>query len=241
MIFEGALSVKAIIQANRRTVDEVWIDEEKVSKDCNYIMAIAKEKKITVYRKKRCDIDAVCVGKTHGGVIAIAGERRYQDVQSMLKKKAPFIVLLEGIEDPFNLGYAIRTLYSAGCDGLIIADRDWSYSDSTIVKSSAGASEWLNICSSSDLASDLMKCKKAGCSIIGAHRKDAISFFDVDFKVPLVLCVGGEMRGLSKKVQEVIDFHCYIPYANDFRNALNASSAISVISYEVFRQRTMNV
>lgn len=241
MNFEGALSVKAVLLAQRREIQEIIIDAKKKDRDIAFIIAKAKELNVKITRKSREEIDELCTGKTHGGVLAVAGNRQYQKIESCFSSSLPFICILEGIEDPFNLGYALRTLYSAGCTGVILANRDWSHVENVIVKSSAGASEYIQIVLSDDLSQILQYCKDKGCVSYAAMRKDAVPYFDEDYNVPLVLAIGGEMRGLSTAVLTNVDKNIYIPYANDFRNALNASSAIAALSFEVVRQRRQNV
>ncbi|MEA4875328.1 RNA methyltransferase [Anaerorhabdus sp.] len=236
MIVEGSLSVKAVLLAKNRDVLEILVDEKKIDKDTNFILAKAYESNVKVTKVKREEIDAQATGKTHGGILAMVSSRNYQQLEDCFDENA-FICVLEGVEDPFNLGYALRTLYSAGCTGVLLPNRDWSYSESTILKSSAGASEYIKICLSDDLASDIRQCKKQGYTCFAAMRKDAVSYFDVDYRGPCLLAIGGEMRGLSRNVLEEIEQNIYIPYANDFRNALNASSAVAAISFEIVRQR----
>ena len=219
MIIEGNVSVKAAVLGNKRSVERVIVDEKKHDKDTSWIL-------------HRCEAS----GKTHGGLIAECGNRQYQDISACLNEN-PFLCVLEGVEDPFNLGYVIRTLYSAGCSGLIIRNRDWSNVESTIMKSSAGASEYLNIVLSDDIPSLIKDVKKHDVKCFAEMRKDAISCFDADYTGPLLIAIGGEMRGLSKGVLEQMDQNIYIPYANDFHMALNASSATAVLAFEVLRMR----
>ncbi len=237
MKLEGALSVKAALLAKRREVTTIFVDKKKKDKDTDFISKKAKENRVNLVFKERDEIDKLCDGKTHGGVMAYVEERKKQNLEEAFQVDNPFICILEGVEDPFNLGYALRTLYSAGCTGVILRRRDWSHVDSTILKSSAGASEYINWIESDNLQQDLKICKQKGCQIFSAMRKDAIPYFDQSYKGPMVLAIGGEMRGLSRQVLDETDQNIYIPYANDFRNALNASSAVAAISFEVVRQR----
>lgn len=237
MCFEGSLSVKATLLANRREVSEIWVDEKKKDKDTSFIIHQAQQRNVPVLFKKREEIDEVASGKTHGGIVAFASNRTMQTLSDCLDHPLPFIVILEGIEDPFNLGYALRTLYAAGCTGVLLSPRDWTRSENVIVKSSAGASEYINCCFVEDLSDACEQCKKAGLRIFCAMRKDAVEYYQADFNQPLVLAIGGEMRGLSKSVLQQSDQNIFVPYANDFKNALNASSATAAISFEVVRQR----
>lgn len=237
MLLEGNVSVKAAILGNHRKVEKLYYDKHKNDKDLNFILQRAKEKGIPCMPLEREEINAMATGRTHGGLVAQAGPRVYQELSECMHGKTPFLVLLEGVEDPFNLGYIIRTLYSAGCDGLILPRHDWASAESTIVKSSAGAFEYMNIVMSDDLPQLVKDIKKQGIMTYAAMRKDAITYLEADYHIPCLLAIGGEMRGLSSEVRNEIEQNIYIPYANDFRNALNAASAAAVLSFEVYRQR----
>lgn len=237
MLLEGNVSVKAAILGNHRKVEKLYYDKHKNDKDLNFILHRAKEKGIPCMPLEREEINSMATGRTHGGLVAQAGPRVYQELSECMHGKAPFLVLLEGVEDPFNLGYIIRTLYSAGCDGLILPRHDWASAESTIVKSSAGAFEYMNIVMSDNLPQLVKDIKKQGIKTYAAMRKDAITYLEADYQKPSLIAIGGEMRGLSSAVRNEIEQNIYIPYANDFRNALNAASAAAVLSFEVYRQR----
>ena len=237
MLLEGNVSVKAAILGNHRKVEKLYYDKHKNDKDLNFILHRAKEKGIPCMPLEREEINAMATGRTHGGLVAQAGPRVYQELSECMHGKTPFLVLLEGVEDPFNLGYIIRTLYSAGCDGLILPSHDWVSAESTIAKSSAGAFEYLNIVMSDDLPQLVKNIKRQGVMTYAAMRKDAITYLEADYRKSCLLAIGGEMRGLSSAVRNEIEQNIYIPYANDFRNALNAASAAAVLSFEVYRQR----
>lgn len=237
MLLEGNVSVKAAILGNHRKVEKLYYDKHKNDKDLNFILHRAKEKGISCMPLEREEINSMATGRTHGGLVAQAGPRVYQELSECMHGKAPFLVLLEGVEDPFNLGYIIRTLYSAGCDGLILPKHDWASAESTIAKSSAGAFEYMNIVMSDNLPQLVKDIKKQGVKTYAAMRKDAITYLEADYQKPSLIAIGGEMRGLSSAVRNEIEQNIYIPYANDFRNALNAASATAVLSFEVYRQR----
>jgi 23S rRNA (guanosine2251-2'-O)-methyltransferase len=236
MILEGNVSVKAAVLGGKRKVTKIYVDEKKHDKDTSFILHRAEERDIVIERASRDFIDSLASGRTHGGLIAEAGERRYQKSEDVLKKRNPFFVMLEGVEDPFNLGYVIRSLYSAGCDGLFLDRRNWTNAEPVIVKSSAGASEYLDIVLCDDPAAEIKRMKQKGIHTFAAMRKDAEECFDADLKRPLFIAIGGEMRGLSSAVLKEIDTNIFIPYANDFRNALNVAAATAVLSFEVMRQ-----
>ncbi len=238
MRLEGRISVKAAMLAGNRTVSRIYVRDDLNDRETSFIIHRAEERGIPVTRMSAEQIDEMAQGKTHGGILADAGERTFQDLSACLENDCPFVVMLEGVEDPFNLGYVIRSLYSAGCTGLILRNRDWSWSENTIVRSSAGAYEYMNVVLSDDMAETVRTLKQHGLYVYAAMRRDAVSYFEADFSRPVLLCIGGEMRGLSSAVLKECDQNIYIPYANDFRAALNAAGASAALGFEVMRQRT---
>ncbi len=237
MILEGSISVKAALAGGRRRVSEIYLDETRHDKEARYIVAAAKDAGIPVIRKPREELDSAASGRTHGGVLCEAGARIYDPEESLFQADCPFLAVLEGAEDPFNLGYVIRALYSGGCTGLILKKRSWESAEPTILKSSAGAFEYLPIVMSEDPSMVIHHARQRGIRAYAAMRRDARPIYEADFTVPLLIAIGGEMRGLSSSVLEACETNIYIPYANDFRNALNAAGAAAVLGFEVNRQR----
>ncbi len=237
IIFEGAISVKAAILAQKRNVFELIVDKDKKDKNTNFILNEAKRRNIKIRLCSKDEINELASGKTHGGIICYASERKTEKISKYLKDSDAFICVLEGIEDPYNFGYCLRSLYAAGCSAVIVNQRNWSSAADVIAKSSAGASEYIAICSVENMQETLNEVKKAQFQIYCAQRSDAISLYEANFTSKVCLAIGGEMRGLSKVVLEASDQNIYIPYEYDFRNALNASSATSVIAFEIYRQK----
>lgn len=237
MLFEGAISVKAVLSNDHRNVSCLYVSKDKKDKNTAYILHLAKSKKVKVVRCEREEIDAMASGRTHGGIVLEADSRCYQKKEELVGTNG-FVALIEGVEDPFNLGYIFRTLYSAGCQGVILKNRDWSNAEVQLNKASAGAFEYMPVLLSDDLVSDLNYYKSLNYELLCAYRNNAIPYYEQDYNHPFILAIGGEMRGLSKEVLSLCDQSVYIPYANDFRNALNAAAATAVIAYEALRQRS---
>lgn len=237
MRFEGNVSVKAAILAGKRKISKVIVDKDSVNKDTAWILHRAKERNIPIEKKTRNEIDALASGRTHGGLLCECEERTFEKEEDCILEKGTFIAVIEGVEDPFNLGYIARTLYSAGCTGLYLRKRNWENVESTILKSSAGAFEYMNVVMCEDLAEAVRNAKKAGVTAYAAMRKDAIAYTEADYTGNVLIAIGGEMRGLSSSVRKEIEHNIYIPYANDFKMALNAAGASAVLGFEVFRQR----
>lgn len=237
MILEGDVSVKAALLGSKRTVQKVMLDEKRRDRNAAFVLRTCAQQGTEAVRCSRETIDALASGRTHGGMIAEASARCYDNTKDCLSPGVPFVVLLEGVEDPYNLGYVMRTLYSAGCTGLILRQRNWENAEPVIVKASAGASEYLTTVLSDDPVRDICWLKEQGLYCYAAMRKDASVYYEGDYRIPMIMMIGGEMRGLSSAVLELSDRNVYIPYMNDFRNALNAASACSALAFETVRQR----
>ncbi len=238
MIVEGAISVKAALKSKYRKIIKIYIDVDKHNSDVSYITLEAYNARIPVERCSKEKIAQLAVGKTHGGILADVEPRKFQAITTLLMKEKPFLVLIEGVEDSYNLGYILRSLYAFGCDGVILPKRDWNFEDSIMMKSSAGASEFIPIHLSEDLNETLEILHENHFNVVSAYRGEgAVNLYNVDFTASAILvCIGGPLRGLSRDVLDNSDQFVYIPYANDFHNALNAASAAVVVVSEVFRQ-----
>ena len=235
-IVEGNISVKACLLAHKRTVYKIMVDRKKDDKDTAFIIRQAKKAHVKVVACNREEIDEIAQGKTHGGMIALCGERKYQNLEKTLQKKDVFLALVEGVEDPFNFGYVLRTLYAAGCDGVIVPTRNWSTAADVVTRASAGASEYINIFVSDHFEDTIQTLKESNVKLICAHRKDAENLYSYQFPNRICMAIGGEMRGLSKVVMRQSDKNLFIPYQNDFKNAMTAAASTAIFAFEFVRQ-----
>ena len=154
------------------------------------------------------------------------------------KKKEVFLALAEGVEDPFNFGSILRTLYAAGCDGVLVGKRNWSSAAGVVGKSSAGASEYINLIEVEDMETCMQTLQANNVKIVCAMRADAISLYDYQFPNRFLIAIGGEMRGLSKPVLNHSDQNVYIPYRSEFKNALGAAASAAIFGFEIVRQKS---
>lgn len=238
IVLEGALSVKAAIQGRQRTILSVYIDAQKDSRDITYIIGLCERAKISLKRVSADAIREQAKGKTHGGIIATVSERKYQSIAQLGQGEQNWLLLIEGVEDPFNLGQMIRTAYAAGCGGILLNARDWSSAEATLLKSSAGAFDRLPIALSSNLETDLKELKQRDYQLIIGYRDDSsIDYRSFTFPDKTVLAIGGELRGLSKPVIASAQAKIAIRYPNEAKVALNAVSACAVLCFEIVRQR----
>ena len=143
--------------------------------------------------------------------------------------------MLEGIEDPYNFGYALRSLYAAGVDGIVLSPRNRMSAAGTVVRASAGTSELFPMSiASPDTACDIFR--QARYTILSAGIRNSVSVFEETFKKPIFLIVGGEKRGISSSVLAKSDKIVRIDYGRSFRGSLSAASAASVLAFEILRQ-----
>lgn len=241
-VLEGIISVKAAIKAKKRTFYNVYIDEKKVKQRDRKIIAFTsflKSENIEYTLLPREEIDEFVkthtldnAGKTHGGVVAECSEIEYMTLDSILERDEDFryYVFLDGVEDPFNLGYSVRILYAMGCAGIIISDRNWSKAQGVIARASAGASELCDIAVCKESDNEIADAiKNHGLDIIcSALSKDSVPVGSFVPEKPFVLFIGGEKRGISNAFMENAKTTVHIPYARNVRYSLPTASVCAV-------------
>ncbi|MGF1507176.1 MAG: RNA methyltransferase [Chloroflexi bacterium] len=235
MILEGALSVEAALRANSRPIERILLASGKLDTQVARIEKAARAADIPVERAAAAQIDALAQGTTHGGIIAEAGPRRTLPLADLLP--AGFIAMLDGIEDPYNTGYAIRALYAAGADGVVIRPRDWQ--TGIVVRASAGATELIPTATaaSPQAAAEYLRVHGLRIAATGL-TEDAVSLYDADLRAPLFLLIGGEKRGITRSFLQAADLVLRIPYARpDFPQSLGTAAAVGALAFEVMRQR----
>ena len=205
------------------------------------IVAVAREKGIIVQEVERTILDQLSEEANHQGVIAQIADVRYWELEELLAntQKAnwdPFLILLDGIQDPHNLGSIIRSAEAMGADGVIIPKRRAVGVTTTVMKSSAGAANYVPVCRVGNLTATIDTLKKQGYWIVGADMAGDVCFTQ-DLTGSIALVVGGEGSGLSRLVKEKCDFLSSIPMRGEI-NSLNASVAAALLMFEVVKQRT---
>lgn len=224
MIIEGAIAVKAALQNKKREIFKVYIDKDKKTKDFNYIRKLIRQNGVEVFECERSYLETILTGKSHGGIGADVSERREDEFDDS------DIFFLDGIEDPFNLGYCLRTLYAMGVKNVLLNKRDYSQMEGQLLKSSAGAYDMINIALCQEPLKMITSLKEKGYYLYGLYRgEQAKDIFDVRFADKALFILGGEKRGISGDLLDLCDDHLYISYGSDFRNALNASAALDVV------------
>ncbi|MGM9652836.1 MAG: TrmH family RNA methyltransferase [Eubacteriales bacterium] len=242
-VFEGMTSLRAVLQAAEKHISDrrilrVLYDRDRAdshARELAYLRHMSREFGFPVLASGKEEIDALATGTSHGGILAECSARTIPPLTDASLPEHGFVVMLEGIEDPYNFGYALRTVYAAGADAVILSPRNWMTAAGVVCRSSAGASELLPLfCSDASEAAAQMRA--AGYKVVCAGIRDSVSAFDADLKKPVFLIVGGEKRGISRAVLEAADVIVRLDYGRPFAGSLSAASAASVLAYEVFRQ-----
>ena len=243
-ILEGMTSVSALIHGhengtNNRPIYAILIDQAKKRNKYREIGFLKYHASLLGFQILFTDqdvIDTLAQGNTHGGIIALCGDRTYKDTLDV--ESNGFWVYTEGIEDPFNLGFALRSLYAAGVDGVLLSPKNRMCVPGIVAKSSAGTSELMDIRVSEPEAA-IRLFKQKGYQIVCAGIRDSQSIYDADLQKPVLLIVGGEKRGISRAVLDMADQIVRIDYGRAFNGSLSAASAATVIAFEVHRQNSV--
>ena len=186
-------------------------------------------------------MDTIATTTNYQGVIAIVPPYEYCEIEDILeaandKNEDPFVLVLDGIEDPHNLGSIIRTAETAGVHGVIIPKRRAALVNSTVNKVSAGAVEHMKVARVTNISESIEKLKKQGIWVCGTDINTDKYYYNQDLTGPLAIVIGNEGKGISKKVLEKCDFLVKIPMRGKV-TSLNASVSAGIIMYEVVKQR----
>ena len=238
VILEGWISVYAAIKGGIRKIRRIYIDSKKNLPHLRDLRLSAEAAGTRVEIVDRQRIEEKASGNSHGGVIALAEERQYTEIESLVNGGEPLIFMIDGVEDPFNLGYAMRSLYAFGADGIVLRTRNWSRSEAVVVRSSAGASELLPIAvvETPELAAGYFR--KQGLKVACTSKRGATSVDQADLTGPLFLLIGGEKRGISRSFRDCADQLISIPYGRHFNASLTAGGAAAVIAFTAMQQRS---
>ncbi|HWQ80606.1 MAG TPA: 23S rRNA (guanosine(2251)-2'-O)-methyltransferase RlmB, partial [Anaerovoracaceae bacterium] len=204
------------------------------------LIGMAKDKNLLCQFVEKTALDRIAGGKVHQGVIAFISNFEYCEPEDILEKarrngEAPFIIILDGIEDPHNLGAIMRTADGAGAHGIIIPKRRAAGITDVVAKASAGAVEYVAVARVSNIAQAIDRLKEAGVWI-AACDMDGTEYDSAELKGSLALVIGAEGQGVSRLVKEKCDYILSIPMSGKIAS-LNASNAAAILMYEVKRQR----
>ena len=240
-VLEGMTSISALLNSdcgNTRIIEHIWVAVSKKrskSAEIGFLTSKSKELGFDLSFVSDEQIAAEAIGNTHGGIIAFCSDRQLPILTADVIRDNGFYVYLEGIEDPYNFGYTLRSLYAAGIDGVVLPERNWMTAAGVVARASAGTSELMPLfTANADTVIATFRAKQY--QILCAGIRDSVSVFDEDFQFPLLLVIGGEKRGISRNLLDQADKIVRIDYGRSFRGSLSAASAATVMAFEIFRK-----
>lgn len=223
-----------------RDIHKIWIAEGATKGQIQQVIAVAKENKVMIQTAPKKKLDQMVEGN-HQGVIAQVAAYQYAEIDDIFKvaesrQEDPFILLLDELEDPHNLGSILRTADASGVHGIIIPKRRAVGLTATVAKSSTGAIEHIPVARVTNLSRTIEELKKRGVWIAGTDAKGSQDYRRMDGTMPLGIVIGSEGKGISRVIKEKCDFLYHLPMAGHV-TSLNASVAASLLMYEVYRKR----
>ena len=239
--FTGIHAVREALEAGS-TFDRILIAKGRQDSRVEQILQLARERGVSVRFEDRGQLDRVANTRDHQGVVAIAAARAATTLQDILGRanqsrgQAGLIVLLDGVEDPHNLGAVIRTALAAGAHGVIIPERRAAGLTDTVARASAGALAHLPVAKVTNLARSMEELKEAGYWLVGLDEAGQKSYTEVDYTSPTGIVMGSEGKGLHELTRKRCDFVVSLPTTGTVKS-LNVSVATGVVLFEAIRQR----
>lgn len=233
----GGIAVESVLEAGNRAVSLVLVRRDRLDGRVARVQRLARERGVVVERLTAEEMASRAPVEPREGLLARVGPRRMAALDDLLTEAgaAPALIMLDGVEDPYNFGQAARALYAAGVDGLIVRPRHW-LSAETVIRASAGASEFMPTAVAESAETAASVCRARGLRVAVADETGE-PMVGVDLRGPLLLIIGGEKRGITRSFLAAADLRVRIPYARPFPRALGAAGAATVLGFEIRRQR----
>ena len=238
LVLEGHVSVEAALEAGIRRVHRIWAARPG-DRRLGRLRALARDHGVLIDQVEDSLIADLAAGRSHGGVIALVGARRERRLDELLPEvgESPLIVMLDGVEDPFNFGQAVRALYAAGVDAVVVR-RSWETALGTVTRASAGASELLPTAIVDSTEEAAILSRRAGMRVACAvNRPSATDLHEADLRGGLFVLIGGERRGVTRSFVDEADVQLRIGYGRERAPELGAAASAAIIGFEALRQR----
>ncbi len=237
---EGRNPVKEALKSGR-TIEKIMVSKGELSGSIREVLGIARDKNLIIQQVDRKKLDEISLTHSHQGIIAIGSAHTYVEVEDILarakeKQEDGFIVILDEITDPHNLGSILRSADACGVHGVIIPKRRSVGLTPIVAKSSAGAIEYMPVAKVTNIGQTIEQLKKEGYWIAGGEVSGEKYYFEEDLKGPIAIVIGSEGKGVSRLIKEKCDFLLKIPMMGNV-SSLNAAIAGAIIMCEVRRQR----
>jgi len=238
----GVNPVRELLRAGGAAA-EVWVADGAERGRLGEILRLAREAGARLREAPRAKLDRLAGTDRHQGVVAVVADYRYRELEELLelagsRSEPPLLVLLDGIEDPQNLGAIIRSAHALGAHGVVIPKDRAVGVTATAAKASAGAVEHCPVARVTNLAQALEALKESGVWIVGLAADGGAQLASIDLAGPTAIVVGGEGQGLRRLVRERCDHVVRIPMSGEI-GSLNASSSAAICLYEAVRQRRL--
>jgi 23S rRNA (guanosine2251-2'-O)-methyltransferase len=239
-VLEGHLSVEAALQAGARPVHRI-LAVRPGDRRLGRLRTLARERGVIIERGTEEEVAALASGRTHGGVVAVVGPRRHLSIDELLATAGPtpFLVMLDGIEDPYNFGAAVRALYAADVDGVVVRERSWESAAGVVGRASAGAAELMRTATVASAEAAADASRQHGLRVLcAAAGPEAVPMFGVDLRGPSFVLIGGERRGITRSFLAGADLLVAVPYGRPDAPPLGTAAAAALIAFEALRQRS---
>lgn len=239
---EGRNSVLELLESNK-DINKIFITKGERYGSINKIISMAKQKSIIIVEKDKKKMEEMAQTQNYQGVIAVVPPFEYCDIEDIIEEakkrnEDPFVLILDGIEDPHNLGAIIRTAETAGVHGIIVPKRRAASVNSTVNKVSSGAAQYMKVARVNNITDAIIKLKDLGLWICGTHINTEKYYYDQDLTGPIGIVIGNEGNGIGEKVSKNCDFLVKIPMKGHI-TSLNASVSAGIIMYEALKQRNL--
>jgi 23S rRNA (guanosine2251-2'-O)-methyltransferase len=237
----GINPVTEALRAGRPAQRVLVADQRKSDPEVREIIRLARERGVEVRMTNRDALNREAPTGLHQGVIIFVAAREYAMLDDLLripeeKKQVPFFLVLDGVEDPRNLGAILRTAEAAGVHGVVIPERRAVGLTETVAKTAAGALEYVPVAKVVNIVNTLEELKKGGVWVAAAEAGAGTAYWETDFTRPTALVLGGEDKGVRRLVKERCDYLVSLPLLGRI-SSLNVSVAAGILLYEVLRQR----
>ena len=237
---EGRNAVLELLESGK-DINKIFVEKGEKHGSINKILAKAKERKVIIVEKDKKQMKEMAQVENYQGVIATVPPFEYCEIEDILEEaknrnEEPFILILDEIEDPHNLGAIIRTAETAGVHGIVIPKRRAASVNSTVNKVSAGATEHMKIARVNNITETIKFLKKNDVWICGTDMNTKQYYYQENYKIPIAIVIGSEGFGISRLVKENCDFMVKIPMKGKI-TSLNASVSAGIIIYEAVKQR----
>lgn len=237
---EGRIPVLEALRAGRE-INKLLVAKGAKEGSIREVLGVAREAGVIIQEVDKTRLDQLAEGRNHQGVIAMVAAHTYAEVEDIFARAAaagqdPLILVLDGIEDPQNLGSLIRTADSVGAHGIIIPERRAAGLTETVAKVAAGALEYVPVARVVNIARTLEELKERGVWVVGTHQDAKELYHQARLTGPLAVVIGSEGKGIGRLVSEKCDFMVRLPMLGHV-TSLNAAVAGAILVYEIRRQR----